>query len=164
MKYPYEVVSKVPRIQSASGISQLLMLLLFILLYNFAFCFLKYIESKYKKILFDRSQTLTNLTAHSWWHCFLQVPGVGGSTAEEQAASFRPFPSRPSADHTCYGLHRCPDRFQEKRIEWEYCTSTIHQFEKRTGWGSEEVTTEDAALPRVPKAQVACCVHLAWVF
>jgi len=43
-------------------------------------------------------------------------------------------------------------RFQEKRIEWEYCTSTIHQFEKRTGWGSEEVTTEDAALLRVPKA------------
>ena len=35
--------------------------------------------------------------------------GWEDSTAEEQAASFRPFPSRPSADHTCYGLHRCPD-------------------------------------------------------
>ena len=33
----------------------------------------------------------------------------GGSTEEEQAASFRPFPSRPSADHTCCGRHCCPD-------------------------------------------------------
>ena len=85
--------------------------------------------------------------------------GWEDSTAEEQAASFRPFPSRPSVDHTCYGLHRCPDpltlraaKVLKKRIEWEYCASTIHQFEKRTGWGSEEVTTEDAAVLRVPKA------------